>query len=254
MGSSTFDSITVTGSGSGGVSMTNTTGTTTFGDLSLTTTSGATAGFGLANAGTVSVPAAGTANVSATGGPAVDVTGTAGATLAFDDVDSTNSANDGINIDGLGTGTFSADANSTITGAAGIAFDVNGGSGNVDFNGTIANGEGTTADITGRSGGTVSLDGPITDTGDSDAVQENAINLSGNTGGTTAITNATKVLNTGEDHAIVMGTSDGHTLDDLRRQRSTSTRRPARASRRRRAARWWSPAAATRSTRCLRRR
>ncbi len=65
MGASTFDSITVTGSGSGGVGMTSTTGTTTFGDLSLTTTSGATAAFGLSNAGTVSVPAAGTANVSA---------------------------------------------------------------------------------------------------------------------------------------------------------------------------------------------
>ena len=61
----------------------------------------------------MSVAAAGTANVSATGGPAVDVTGTSGATLAFDDVDSTNSANDGINLDGLGSGTFSADANSS---------------------------------------------------------------------------------------------------------------------------------------------
>ena len=74
MGASTFDSVTVTGSGGGGVSLTNTTGTTTFGDLSLTTTSGGTAAFGLSNAGSVSVPAAGTANVSATGGPAVDVT------------------------------------------------------------------------------------------------------------------------------------------------------------------------------------
>ena len=86
MGTSTFDAVTVTGSGNGGVSLTNTTGTTTFGDLALTTTSGATPAFLLSNAGTVTVPAAGTANVSATGGPAVDVTGTSGATLAFDDV------------------------------------------------------------------------------------------------------------------------------------------------------------------------
>ena len=42
LGTSTFDAITVTGSGTGGVSLTNTTGTTTFGDLALTTTSGAT--------------------------------------------------------------------------------------------------------------------------------------------------------------------------------------------------------------------
>ena len=235
MGNSTFDAITVTGSGSGGVTMSSTSGTTTFGDgvgtdLALTTTSGATAAFGLSNAGTVTVAAAGTANVSATGGPAVDVAATSGATLAFDDVDSTNSANDGVNLDGLGTGTFSADANSSITGAAGIAFDVNGGSGTVDYNGAITNGQGTTADITGRGGGTVSLDGPITDAGDADAVQENGSTSAGNTGGSTAITHATKVLNTGEDHAIVMGTSDGHTLT-ISGGRSTSTRRPARVSR-----------------------
>ena len=133
----------MTGSGSGGVSMSSTTGTTTFGDgvgtdLALTTTSGATPAFGLVERRHVTVAAAGTANVSATGGPAVDVTGTSGASLSFDDVDSSNSANDGVNLDGLGaTGTFSADANSSIAGAAGIAFDVNGGSGAVDYNGAI---------------------------------------------------------------------------------------------------------------------
>ena len=212
MSTSTFDAITVTGSGTGGVSMTNTTGTTTFSALSLTTTSGATPAFLLSNAGTVTVSAAGTANVSATGGPAVDVTGTAGATLAFDAVSSTNSANDGINLAGLGTGTFSA-ASGTISGAAGIAFDLDGGSGTVTYPGTIANGQGSTAEITGRSGGTVTLSGSITESGDSDATQENGgIAVTGNTGGSTAITNATKTLNTGEDHAIVMGTSDGHTL------------------------------------------
>ena len=77
------------------------------------------------------VPSAGTTNVSATGGPAVDVTGTTVSTLSFDAVSSTSSANDGINLDGLGTGTFSAANTDTITGAAGIAFDLNGGSGDV---------------------------------------------------------------------------------------------------------------------------
>jgi Bacterial cadherin-like domain/Bacterial Ig domain/RTX calcium-binding nonapeptide repeat (4 copies) len=214
MGTGTFDSITVTGSANGGVSMINTTGTTTFGDLSLTTTSGTAPAFALSNAGTVSVPAAGTANVSATGGPAVDVTGTSGATLAFDDVDSTNSANDGINLDGLGTGTFSAASTSTITGAAGIAFDLNGGSGDVTFPGTITNGQGSTAEITGRTGGTVTLSGPTTETGDADATQENGgIAVTGNSGGSTVVSNATKTFNTGEDHAIVIGTSDGHTIN-----------------------------------------
>jgi len=168
LGTSTFDDITVTGSGSGGVNLTNTTGTTTFGDgtgtdLALTTTSGATPAFGVSNGGTVSVPAAGTANVSATGGPAVDVTGTTVTTLAFDAVNSTNSTNDGINLAGLGTGTFSAANTSTITGAGGIAFDLDGGSGDVTYPGTITNGPGSTAEISGRTaGGTVTLSGPIT--------------------------------------------------------------------------------------------
>ena len=212
LSTSTFDAITVTGSGTGGVSMTNTTGTTTFGDLALTTTSGATAAFALSNAGTVSVPAAGTANVSATGGPAVDVTGTTVSTLAFDAVSSTNSTTDGINLAGLGTGTFTA-ASGTITGAAGIAFDLDGGSGAITYPGALNNGAGQTAEITGRSGGTVTLSGPITETGDADATQENGgIAVTGNSGGSTVVSNATKTFNTGEDHAIVMGTSDGHTL------------------------------------------
>ena len=63
------------------------------------------------------------------------MTGTTGATLAFDAVSSTNSTTDGINLAGLGTGTFTA-ASGTITGAAGIAFDLDGGSGDVTYPGT----------------------------------------------------------------------------------------------------------------------
>ena len=206
-----FDDITVTGSGSGAVSMVNTTGTTTFGDgtgtdLALTTTSGATPAFRLSNAGTVSVPG-GTANVSATGGPAVAVSGTSGATLGFGTVSSANSAGAGIILDGLGTGTFSA-ASGDIAGAAGIAFDLNGGSGNVSYPGALDNGSGATAEITGRSGGAVSLSGAITDTNDAGG----GISVTGNTGGSTTFSNATKTLNTGASPAVQFGTSDGHTL------------------------------------------
>ena len=105
MGSSTFDDITVTGSSTGGVDLTNTTGTTTFGDgagtdLALTTTSGPASAFRLNSAGTASLPSGGTADVSATGGPAVDITGTSASAGAsrFDDVDSTSSTGDGINL------------------------------------------------------------------------------------------------------------------------------------------------------------
>ena len=60
MGTSTFDSITVTGSANGGVEHDQHTGTTTFGDLSLTTTIGH--GSGVRRSPTrarVAVPAAG---------------------------------------------------------------------------------------------------------------------------------------------------------------------------------------------------
>ena len=216
MGTSTFDDMTVTNSTGGGLTLLNLTGTTNIGDgagtdLDVTTTGGsAIAADAVQN---LTVDAAGTDVVHASGGPAVDVRNSSGAVLHFEDADSSGSATDGVNLDALGSGTFSAGSASTISGAAGIAFDVNGGSGSVDFDGTIANGEGTTADVTNRNGNT-SLDGPITDTGDVDGTQETAINLSGNGGGAvTSITNATKTLSTFEDHAIVMTGSDNHTLN-----------------------------------------
>jgi VCBS repeat-containing protein len=186
---SVFDDITVTGSGAGGVSMSGTTGTTTFGDgaspadpdLNLTTTSGTAPAFGLSNAGTVSVPSGGTANVSATGGPAIDVTGTSGATLGFDDVDSTNSSGDGVNIAGLGAGTFTANNSSTITDAATIDFDLDGGTGNVTYDGTITDDLGQLVRIANTSGGTKDFNGTISDGNDGDG---NGVSLTNNTGAT----------------------------------------------------------------------
>jgi hypothetical protein len=182
LGTSTFDTVNVTGSGSGGVRIANAGASiTTFGDLALTTTSGATAALRLDSAGAVSVPAAGTANVSATGGPAIDVTGTAGATLAFDDVDSTNSASDGVNIAGLGAGTFTANNASTITNAATIDFDLDGGSGAIAYNGTITDDVGQLVRVANATAGTKDFNGNITDGGDGDG---SGIALTGNTGAT----------------------------------------------------------------------
>jgi hypothetical protein len=222
MGTSTFDEITVGDSATGGIDLTNITAgsSTTFGDgsgtdLNLTTTSGSTPAFRITSGSGVTVPAGGTADVHATGGPAVDVTSTTGATLNFDDVDSTSSAGDGINLSGLGAGTFSADGNSTIGGAAGISFDLDGGSGTVTFPGTFNDGAGQTAEITSRSGGAVTFSGPVNDTND----QGGGISLSTNTGGSTTFSNATKTINTTtsgsptQNNAITMLASDGHTLN-----------------------------------------
>jgi cadherin-like protein/Big-like domain-containing protein/cadherin domain-containing protein/hemolysin type calcium-binding protein len=210
---SVFDAITVTGSGTGGVSLVNTTGTTTLGDgagtdLDLTTTSGATAALTVSNGGTVSVPAAGTANLSATGGPAADITGTSGATFSLDAVSSTNSANDGINLDGLGTGTFSA-TSGAVGGEAGIGFDLNAGSGAITYPATFNNGSGAlVAEVTGRTGGVVSLAGNMFDTNDTGG----GVNIANNTGGSTVFSGATKQYNTQANDAVTFSNSDGHTF------------------------------------------
>jgi hypothetical protein len=215
MGTSAFDSITATSSPGSAVSVVNTTGSTTFGDqdgndLDLATTTGtADAALLLSSAGTVVVPnGAATAQVSANGGPAIDVTNTSGASLAFDTVSSTSSTTRGINIDGGGS--FTAGAGS-ISGSAGVALRVNGGSGDVTYPGTIGNGSGDTASISGRTGGTIVLSGNISDSSDAGG----GISLSGNTGGTTTFSGGTKTINTtsGGGNAIVMGSSDVHTLN-----------------------------------------
>jgi hypothetical protein len=198
LGTSTFDTINVTNSGNGGVRIASATAASTiaFGDLSLTTTSGATPAFGVSSSGTVSVPAAGTTNLSATGGPAVDVTGTTVTTLAFDAVSSSGSANDGINLAGLGNGTFSAGSGS-ISGAAGIAFDLDGGNGDVTYPGSIGNGAGASAEITNHTGGTVSLSGGITDTNDAGG----GVTLTDNAGATMNLSGG-MVLSTGTSTAL----------------------------------------------------
>ena len=228
LGTSVFDTVTVTGSMTGGVSLVNVTnpvgGSTTFGDgtgtdLDLETTGGTVPAFGLSSAGTVSVPSAAAAlvDVQATGGPAIDISGTTPGTggFTFDDVDSTNSASDGINLDGLGTGNFTA-ASGTIAGATGISFDLSGGSGTVTYPGALEDGSGQAIEITGRTGGTVTLSGLIGDDND----MGGGIRLDSNTSGTTVISNASKTINTTTNNpgnpavniGVDMTASAGHTL------------------------------------------
>lgn len=209
---SVFDQVHVTGSTAGALRLVNVTGTTTLGDglgtdLDLTTSSGSTGAFVLADAGSVAVPSAGTATVSATGGPAVDVTGTNTPSLSFDAVSSTSSAGDGINLSGLGGGSFTA-TGGALTGAAGIGFDLDGGSGIVSYAGNLGDGSGLTAEVTGRTGGAVTLSGTIADGADTGG----GISLSGNSGGQTTFSGSSKVLDTGAAPAVSMTASDGHTL------------------------------------------
>ncbi len=211
---SVFDDITVTGSGTGGVNMSSTTGTTSLGDgsgtdLDLTTSSGTAAALSLINAGTVSVPGSGTANLSATGGPAADIQNTTSphspSQLGFDmdSVSSTNSSTDGVNLDGLGTSpssTFFTATGGSISGAAGIAFDLNGGDGTVTYPGDLNNGTGSAAEITNRSGGTVGFSGNINDSIDAGG----GISESGNSAGSVTFSGTTKTLDTGASDAVAI--------------------------------------------------
>jgi hypothetical protein len=183
---SQFEEITTTGSAAGGVSLTNTTGAVTFGDgngtdLNLGTQVGT--GLLLNNARAVTVAGAGSDTISATNAPAVDITYTGGnipnggsaptPVFDFDEVDSTNSPTDGVNLEGLGTGTFDAAATSDIKGAAGISFDLSGGTGNVSFHGGIGDpgagindGNGDAVRVQNRTGGAVAISGQIDDDND----------------------------------------------------------------------------------------
>ncbi|MEA2438345.1 MAG: hypothetical protein QOF65_2901, partial [Thermoleophilaceae bacterium] len=203
---SVFDDITVTGSGTGGVNMNGTTGTTKLGDgsltdLDLTTSSGAAAALNIVNAGTVSVPSGGVANLTATGGPAADIQSTsspASAGYDMDTVSSSSSSTDGVNLDTLGAAFFTATGGS-IGGESGIGFDLNGGTGTVTYPGTFTDGSGPlTAEITGKTGGTATLSGQITDSNDNGG----GISFTGNTGATAVVTSANNVIDGGNATAV----------------------------------------------------
>ena len=216
---SIFDDITVTNSGNGGVFLQGTTGSDTWlgdgsgTDLNLTTVSGTQPALSIQSSGTVNVLSGGIADLHATGGPAADIVspGGPGSSFSFDDVDSLNSATDGVNLDSLGAATFSA-TTGDIGGEAGIGFDLNGGSGAITY-GTFnscsfANGSGPlVAEVTGRTGGVVSIPCNMIDTNDAGG----GINEAGNTGGSTVYSGAIKQFNTGASDAITVSNPDGST-------------------------------------------
>ncbi len=203
---SRWNDITVTGSGTGAVRLSSTTGQPVLGDgvgtdLSLQTTSGSVAALDIVSSDMVTVDAAGSDTVSATGGPALDIRNSDGSQFSFDSASSTNSAGDGINLDTNLTTPVVIDAGA-ISGAAGIAVDINGGGagGDVTFAGAINDGPGQSAEVTGRDGGAVTLSGNIADSGDAGG----GISVNGNATGSTTFSGASKVLNTGASSAVLL--------------------------------------------------
>ncbi|HET6999096.1 MAG TPA: tandem-95 repeat protein [Solirubrobacterales bacterium] len=200
--SGTIDSLSVPSSSAGGVFLQNTTGSIAFGDVSITTSS--VAGFFASSAAGLSVSAAGTANVSSTGAPALDARTLSSPTLAFDNLSSTNSPGAGINVDQVG-GTVSG-AGGTVSGAAGAGVDVNGGAGTVSYAGTIGDGLGRPAEVTGRTGGAVTISGNISE-------DDTGISVSGNSGGSTEFSGASKSISTGAGNAVNLSSNSGHTVN-----------------------------------------
>ncbi|GAA1544026.1 hypothetical protein GCM10009788_53120 [Nocardioides humi] len=205
---SVLDTVSVTGSASGGISLVNTTGAVTFTDLALQTTGGTA--FALQGTGAVTVPSSGTATIAAANGPAVDIATAANPALSFDSVSSTNSTTRGIRLSGLGSGSFSGGSGS-ITGHAQGAFVVEGGSGAITYDGTIGDGPGRSLEVSGRTGGTVAITQPIADA----AGAGGGLVVSGNSGGSTLLSGQGTTLSTGTADAVVFtanGTGAGHTL------------------------------------------
>ena len=197
---SVIANVVVGGSSVGAVSLVDTTGSISLGDgfagdLSLISLTGPTAAFRLVNATNVTVPAGGVSNVAITGGPAIDVSGAPGASLTFSDADSTNSTSDGINLVGLGAGTFVAGSGSAITNAADVSFDLDGGSGSVVYNGTITSDVGRLLRVNGTTGSFKNFNGAISDNGDGDG-GELGVLITNNTGAIVRLNNSVVVRTT----------------------------------------------------------
>ncbi len=209
---SRWNDITVTGSGTGAIRLSSTTGQPVLGDgsgtdLSLQTTSGATAALDIASSNTVTVDSAGTDTISTTGGPAMDIRNSNGSQYFFDSASSTNSAGDGVNLDTNLTAPVVINGG-TIAGAAGIAFDVNGGGvggGGVVYDGAINDGPGQSVEVTGRDGGGVTFSGNIAD----GATPAAASSSPATPRARRAFRGASKVLNTGASNAVV-GAANGN--------------------------------------------
>jgi hypothetical protein len=192
-----FAATTVSKTTAGGAGVnwggTNTGATLGFASLGLTTSNGpglVAVGGGTINVTTGTISATGSAGQAA---PAISANGvTFGAT--FTSVSSTTSSNsgNGISLTGvLGTLTMSGGA---ISGAAGDAFLVSGGTANITYNGTIATSAARPVNVASKTGGTVAFGGAVSST-------SNGVSLATNTGATINFTGGLS-LSTGGNTAF----------------------------------------------------
>ncbi len=180
----------------------------TFDSLAVTTDAGA--GLLANGSGTVNIGGVGN-TINATGGAAVDITSTSlGSGATFSTLTSTNSAGKGVNLDTV-TGSFTATGGS-ISGPAGIGFDLNAGSANVTYAGSLSNtANNFLIEVTGRTGGTASFSGNLSGTSNSDGIRVANNNVSGSP--VINFSGATKTLNTGASAAVTLDNNDVATIN-----------------------------------------
>lgn len=167
--------VGIVGDGVGGAAMalSNVAGDLSFTDLDLFGASGLIlSGTGAVNVGAgtgmrLTVPPS-VATIQSTNGPAVDASAT---TIDFQlaQLSVSASATTGVSLvnvaDGSTSATFSAPTGSSITSAAGTAFNVDGGNATVTYNGTIGNTAGRSVAVQNRTGDTATFTGAVTDSG-----------------------------------------------------------------------------------------
>ena len=196
-GNTTVNDTVVGGHTGNGINLLTGIGTTnsfSFSNLADTTDGG----FGLAaSGGTINI--GGTAStINANGGAAVDLTNSSlGSGATFATVSSTNSTGTGIQITGLSTGNFTANAG-TISNATGTDVSITGGTSNITYNGSISDDLGQLVSVASKTGGTVAFGGAITDLNNGTG---NGISLTNNTGATINFTGG-MTLSTGANNAF----------------------------------------------------
>ena len=202
-----LDSVTTANASGTAVALVGTTGSLTLDDLDLTSAAG---GLLLDSSDAVTVNASGSAQVTAAG-TAIDIRSdlsdpATAPQVALASATSTGGAT-GISLDDAGAARLTVPAG-TLSGQSGAAISVRGGSGDVSYGGAIGDGSGLSARVENRTGGIVTVSGAIGDGVDAGG----GIALSGNSGGATTFSGATKKLETGAQPAVDASFSGAHAL------------------------------------------
>ncbi|HEX2162674.1 MAG TPA: right-handed parallel beta-helix repeat-containing protein, partial [Thermoanaerobaculia bacterium] len=180
-------------------------GSIQLGALDLATSGAGVRGLVATSGGEVSLAGA-TSAIASTGGAALDVTSTGtGAGWTFAAVSSTNSTGHGVRL--VDVGGHVVIAGGALAGAAGTAFLVSGGSGDVVYGGAVVNTVGHAVEVVGRTvaGRSVTLSGGLSDSGLGILVQ-------GNSAGSVVFSGPTKALSTGAATAVRLAGNTGASI------------------------------------------